>query len=313
MLVCAIGAVVFFAIKGILWVNKISSMPTVTTDGYVIKIDEKEETAYIVRFVAPQTKVLHIKPQFSYKGKSYRTHYILDGAFAERKDIKAVFMPDGIICIGSGAFKNCDNLRMAVLPKYLMEIEREAFSGCRNLKYIEIPSYVDEIQTETFEGCSNLSYMVFHPGYNLDFRDVAELWSLPIKTIVLGRECYHWDRRTGKSYRVLANLETLETLILCDADFDIDANLLPSSGFSDCQNLKYIYCLNPKPYSLGMRTAFDQEHYENVTVKVRKGALSEYKQADTWKLFKHFEEFEIDTLTVWARMYIEVRDEIYNE
>ena len=80
-------------------------------------------------------------------------------AYAYRRDLRHVVVPEAMIGIEDSAFRNCSNLRTVVLPKTLREIGWDAFYDCCNLREIVIPEGVERIGASAFGCCRNLKFV----------------------------------------------------------------------------------------------------------------------------------------------------------
>ncbi|MBP5455902.1 MAG: leucine-rich repeat protein [Paludibacteraceae bacterium] len=111
-------------------------------------------------------------------GKSYKVVKINDYAFAKKKKLKKVVLPDTIECIGDYAFSesslteievptsvklikkyafdDCSQLTKVTLLEGLENIEKSAFSGASSLKSITIPEGIKVIRGGTFYECKKL-------------------------------------------------------------------------------------------------------------------------------------------------------------
>ena len=89
---------------------------------------------------------------------------IAPNAFAGRKDITAVTVPDSVKKIGGGAFANCVGLTTVVLPQGLKLVDGGLFSGCSALCSVSIPEGVTEIGDGAFYGCCKLESISLPSG-----------------------------------------------------------------------------------------------------------------------------------------------------
>ncbi len=80
-----------------------------------------------------------------------------EGAFSNRKILRAVTIPYGIISIGKEAFLLCNNLTSITIPNSVTSIGESAFDCCRELTSVTIPYGVTFIEKRTFFGCNNLT------------------------------------------------------------------------------------------------------------------------------------------------------------
>lgn len=71
-----------------------------------------------------------------------------DYAFYDMRDIKANYIPWGVVKIGKSAFYRC-SLESIIIPNSVISIGKEAFQWC-SLKELEIPSSVIEIGEDAF-------------------------------------------------------------------------------------------------------------------------------------------------------------------
>lgn len=69
-----------------------------------------------------------------------------EGAFAGRKDITKVVIPDSVGYIGGHAFEDCTNLRTLVIGS--TDVYDDAFSGCTALKTVKITAYKGDFDPE---------------------------------------------------------------------------------------------------------------------------------------------------------------------
>ena len=77
-------------------------------------------------------------------------------AFAGRRDIQDICLPDSVREINSGAFSGCSALRQIRLPDGLQRIGTRAFSGCTALREIRIPGGLIHLGDDAFFQCSRM-------------------------------------------------------------------------------------------------------------------------------------------------------------
>lgn len=111
-------------------------------------------------------------PRFEIKdGKCvipYGVTEILEGEFAECKQLKEVVIPDTVVSIGIGAFFWCTSLKEVNIPDSVINLGSQAFEGCSRLKSVRIPEGVKELAS-TFYQCSSLKE-IYIP------RSVTSIW-----------------------------------------------------------------------------------------------------------------------------------------
>ena len=87
---------------------------------------------------------------------------IMEGVFADYRDIKRVVFPKGLLRIGKRAFMNCGALKSIVINEGTKYIEEKAFSCCYELSKIELPSSIKEIGEGAFDSDWNIDKVIYH-------------------------------------------------------------------------------------------------------------------------------------------------------
>lgn len=95
------------------------------------------------------------------------------GCFAGCSELTTIILPDTVTAISPMAFSGCKNLRGLYLHEGLQTIGRDAFDGCVLLEAISIPRTVTSIAPNCFDDCANLLY-IFYDG---DFETWNALYS----------------------------------------------------------------------------------------------------------------------------------------
>lgn len=144
------------------------------TNGLRLVINDKG-TAYSVAGMGNVTEQNLVIPD---KYNNLPVTVIMVGAFSNVDTITSVYVPSGIVTVGSSAFsgcanletvvfggeadlgvsvfKNCVKLQKVVLPNNLTEIKDETFSTCNKLQEVNIPDTVTSIGNEAFYYCEKL-------------------------------------------------------------------------------------------------------------------------------------------------------------
>ena len=78
-------------------------------------------------------------------------------AFANKKTISSVIIPNTVTTIGSSAFSGCNSMKSVYLPTQLITIGDYAFNGCSSLTEIVIPNSVTTIGAYAFQGCFGIT------------------------------------------------------------------------------------------------------------------------------------------------------------
>jgi len=79
-----------------------------------------------------------------------------ENAFARRKELQSVVIPDSVMNIGHSAFYVCSSLEQITLPENLKYIERSAFNHCLSLRSVVLPPKTLHLEIRAFYECKNL-------------------------------------------------------------------------------------------------------------------------------------------------------------
>lgn len=90
---------------------------------------------------------------------TYPANQIPTSAFANKKSLVSVELPNTLTDIGVNAFNGCTNLASVTLPNSLASIGGNAFYACSKLTEITIPSTVTGMGMSAFGNCTSLSIL----------------------------------------------------------------------------------------------------------------------------------------------------------
>ncbi len=85
-------------------------------------------------------------------------------AFAGRRLLRRVNIPDSVTSIGDGAFGGCLSLASITIPESVDSIGFGAFSGCTALVTVGIPASVTSIDDHAFSRCTSLTSIDVDPA-----------------------------------------------------------------------------------------------------------------------------------------------------
>lgn len=182
-----------------------------------------------------------------------------------------------------------------------------AFKNATNLISIRLPAF-DNFKGDTFRGCSNLkSVYIADAGENSfnqnylrsllgDFKDCINLTSIKIPSSLFTIEEAAFENCTKlrtfvvpKYVKVIGGYSFAGCSSLTSVVLPLSLEAIDLYAFKDCINLKLIKCNARTPPYL------DSRALENVpsdcVIKVPKGYLDAYTEADGWKDLKNLEEF----------------------
>ena len=85
---------------------------------------------------------------------------IAERAFANRKGLKSVTIPETITSIPTAAFYGCEGLTDVIIPASVKEVGNFAFYNCTLLKTATLPADLERLGAGVFYGCINLKEQV---------------------------------------------------------------------------------------------------------------------------------------------------------
>ncbi len=160
-------------------------------------------------------------------------------------------IPEGVVTIREETFVNCTNLRNITFPSTLTEIGIEAFKGCVNLNDFTLPQSLKAIHIDAFSDCTSLTCV-----------------SIPAAVNHVGD-------------RAFINCTGLKRLGIGGA-----VTLIGATAFKNCSALEYICSDIQTIANTTLRNSvFSGVNTSTCKLKVPRGKVETYKQADQWKAF----------------------------
>jgi len=173
---------------------------------------------------------------------TYTVTAIGRAAFANKKSVTSVSLPETITTIRELAFYNCTALTSVPLPSFLTYVGPCAFYGCSALTSIIVPEGVTQLFGSTFDGMTSLSYLrlpaslteVARPTRMVD-NNYEELKNCPLLVTAgpIGSGCnleFGWTETIpGKAFW---NMDALTTVTLPET-----ITLLGGNSFWKCSAL----------------------------------------------------------------------------
>ena len=165
-------------------------------------------------------------------------------------------IPESVTKINNGTFINCTNLRNITFPSTLTEIGIQAFMGCVNLTDFILPASLKAIHIEAFRDCASLTCVSIPAAVN-HVGDAAFINCTGLKRLGIGGA----------------------------------VTLIGATAFKNCSALECIYSDRQDIASTTLRTnVFSGVNTSTCKLKVPRGKVEAYKQADQWKNFAIIEE-----------------------
>lgn len=226
----------------------------------------------------------------------YGVKIIGGGAFSGSRELKDVYIPNTVTCIGYCAFSDC-GLASVNIPDSVTYIEQSAFSCCMDLANVVIPNSVEGICHDAFSWCVNLTsitipesvtYIESAPFYHCD-----RLSEFKGKYASADGRCliYEGELCAFAPYGMIGySITEGVTSIGCDVfrgNTTLASVVIPESvesiqyyAFEGCSNLANIYCrcITPPECGLGMFN----EGPSNRKIYVPMASVDAYKSAYAW-------------------------------
>ena len=208
-------------------------------------------------------------------------------AFYACNSLSSITIPNSVTTIEYFAFHNCRGLISITIPNSVITIEGYAFEGCEKLPSITIPSSVTSIGELTFKACPSLTSIDVE-SENKDYTsENGILFNKNKSTLV----CYPMGKTedfyvipnsvTSTGAYAFYGCENLISITIPECVIDIDLQ-----SFAFCKNLALITNFNPVPVAIDTYVFWGVDQF-NCVLKVPKGSVSAYKNADVWKDFRN--------------------------
>ncbi|MBR1519326.1 MAG: leucine-rich repeat domain-containing protein [Prevotella sp.] len=198
-------------------------------------------------------------------------------AFGLCTSLDDVIIDEGVEQIGMGAFGSCA-MKTLRLPSTMKIVGESAFSCCRSLEEIDLPIGLEEIGRSAFS-FSGLKSIDVPEGIET-IENSTFIYCADLESVVL-------PNSLKKIYsNAFVGCESLKTVTLPE-----DVQLVGDSVFTkNGTNFEIIVrSRTPKAIRNG---AFDQNNYDNATLKVPYGTKEIYENTNGWKNFVHIVEME---------------------
>ena len=243
---------------------------------------------------------------------------------------KNTVIPNSVTSIGENAFAGCTGLVSVTIPNSVTSIELYAFKDCSALTNIVIPNSVANIGWYVFLGCSNLASVtipnsVTNIGYGA-FDGTSWYNNQPDGVVYAGQVAYKYKGTMPSNTSIVIKEGTLgisdfafcqfssltsvtipnSVTSICSYAFSQCTGLtsvtIPNSitnigdhAFEKCSNLTSVAVEAETPPTVGD----DVFSNYNITLKVPRNSLQNYKSTSPWSKFK-----SIEALAEYFDLYI---------
>jgi len=157
---------------------------------------------------------------------------------------------EDVTTIGDHAFENCTNVTAITIPYSVTTIGKGLFRGCTGLTSVTISNGVTVIDQEAFYGCTSLATITL-PSSITDIKKSAFSGCTSLTSVVIPSQ----------------------------------VTFFGDNVFNGCTSLTHLYCYAEEPPRTGI--AFNESHYDTVTLHVPAASIPDYQNFPIWYHFKH--------------------------
>ena len=245
-------------------------------------------------------------------------------AFDYCSALTSIEIPNSVMSIEKNAFDFCSSLDSIIIPNSVTSIEAFAFSHCTSLRSITLSDKLSTFPMGMFTDCSSLVSLTIPDGiehieqgfvsspsntvWYCPFDGCTTLRNLTIEyssSILYAGYLYCYTTHVAQyEFRERKWMSWINKLYYLTIDRELNYSMTPTSlkeltlgehirkvqvEVKNCNNLSKITCLATTPPTELTAT---NKQYKDVEVKVPKGCLEAYQNAEGWKNFWNMSEME---------------------
>ena len=261
-----------------------ASLPDYNCDfvknSYCYKISNDYDVAFVRNVVDQYSGDIVIPDTVRFNGYTYNVTAIGKNAFLRCNKVNSVVLPSTLISIGTNAFSQT-SLSSIVIPSMVTTIGDGAFKNCTKLSQLVIGDRVTVIDEVAFNRCSKLSSVVLPSSLTSVAANTFSKTSLsniliPPQMATIGNgafeDCPQMSQLNVSSARLTIGNQAFVNAPL--TEITISDFMLPTAN-PDC---------------------FDDEVYENATLRVMRFLENLIPDIEPWKMFSHVTYFNDSTL-----------------
>ena len=187
--------------------------------------------------------------------------HIPSRAFENCNELRAIYIPEGVIYVGDNLFKGCNYLELIIVGKRVSSIESQAFCGCTGELVLNCNCF-------GLYGGAFTKLVIGDGVTSIEDRAFSGYESLTNVTI-------------GNSVRWIGEEAFSGCRNIISATISSGVTSIGGGAFDDCTSLKEIYCKPTTPPIVNM--SMFESNASGRKIYVPRNSVEAYKTAKGWK------------------------------
>ena len=237
------------------------------------------------------------------------------GALRGCEGLTSVTMPTSVTTIGDEAFRRCTGLTSVTIPHSVTTIGKNAFLGCSALTAVHISDLAAWCHVQ-FNGDTYSNPLIYAHHLYLNGEEIRDLVipdgvtslvytftacygltsvCIPNSVTTIEDYTFHDCRNMTKvmlnsnavasrQYSDHPSFNDLFGSQVTEYVLGEDVTTIGDHAFENCTNLTHLYCYAEEPPRIGI--AFNESHYDTVTLHVPAASIPTYQNYPIWNYFK---------------------------